>query len=87
MKVQELVSRNLRRLRVERQISQDDLALMADVERAYVGHLERGTKNPTVVLLEKLADALDVEVHELLLPIRDGTPNPVPLKPGRKPQQ
>ena len=66
-------------------ISQDDLALNADIERAYVGHMERGKKNPTVVTLDKLAKALGSDVAEFFL-----KPNSLeerdmrPLRPGRK---
>ncbi|WP_319945985.1 helix-turn-helix transcriptional regulator [Mesorhizobium sp. AR07] len=58
MDVRQLVAWNLRRLRVANNISQDELALRAEVERAYVGHLERATKNPTIETLERLASAL-----------------------------
>jgi DNA-binding XRE family transcriptional regulator len=79
------VALNLRRLRVSRGISQDDLALAADIERAYAGHLERGGKNPTVTTLEKLAIALSCDISELFSPLPDGA-NPLkPLKSGRKP--
>jgi transcriptional regulator with XRE-family HTH domain len=84
MEVRSLVGWNLRRLRVERGISQDDLALEAGVERAYVGHLERGTRNPTIVTLDKLAEALNSHVSELLKPAPEGSKPVQPLKPGRR---
>ncbi|SEB56760.1 DNA-binding transcriptional regulator, XRE-family HTH domain [Nitratireductor aquibiodomus] len=84
MDVRSLVGWNLRRLRVERSISQDELALRAEVERAYVGHLERGTRNPTLLTLEKLATALECQMLELFqIPTRQETP-PKPLRPGRR---
>ncbi|MFC6448438.1 helix-turn-helix domain-containing protein [Shinella zoogloeoides] len=84
MEVQELVGWNLRRLRVERKISQDDLALIAEVERAYVGYLERGKRNPTVAILARLANALEVHISELFVQPLDIEAKPRPLKPGRK---
>ncbi len=84
MDVQELIGWNLRRLRVERNISQDDLALIANVERAYVGYLERGQRNPTVATLGRLAEALDVHISQLFVQPSDADPKPSPLRPGRR---
>lgn len=78
MDVRSLVAWNLRRLRVAKNISQDELALMSDVERAYVGHLERGTKNPTIDTLAKLAAALECEMMELF---RTAPSDAKPFKP------
>lgn len=84
MDARQRVALNLRRLRVLRGISQDDLALAADIERSYAGHLERGGKNPTVTTLEKLAVALSCDISELFAPLPDGTTVIKPLKSGRK---
>lgn len=85
MDVRQLVALNLRRLRVARQISQDDLALAAGIERSYAGHLERGTKNPTIVTLEKLALAMECEIAELFERVPEGTTEIEPLRSGRRP--
>jgi transcriptional regulator with XRE-family HTH domain len=84
MEVRSLVAWNLRRLRVEKGISQDDLALIAGVERAYVGHLERGTRNPTIATLEKLAIALDRHISEFFSEPAVGSMPVTTLKAGRK---
>lgn len=84
MDVRQLVAINLRRLRVAKGLSQDELALRAGVERAYVGHLDRGTKNPTITTLDKLASALECEIMELFRPVSPGTENLAPLKGGRR---
>ncbi len=84
MDVRSLVAWNLRRLRVAKNISQDELALRSDVERAYVGHLERGTKNPTIDTLAKLATALECEIMELFRPVPEGAETLSPLKGGRR---
>ncbi|WP_154663361.1 helix-turn-helix domain-containing protein [Rhizobium giardinii] len=47
MNAQQLIALNIRRLRVAKGISQDDLALIAGVERSYTGHLERAAKKRT----------------------------------------
>ncbi|MBN9252503.1 MAG: transcriptional regulator [Mesorhizobium sp. 61-13] len=84
MDVRQLVGWNLRRLRVMRGISQDELALRAEVERAYVGHLERGTKNATLLTIEKLAAALHSPLAELFQEPEAGEAKPKPLKSGRR---
>lgn len=57
-----LLALNLRRIRVARGFSQEALAVDARIDRTYVGGIERGTANPTVALLERLATALGVHV-------------------------
>lgn len=84
MKGRALVAWNLRRLRVERGISQEKLAADAGVDRAYLGGLERQTENPTVDLLDKIADALALSVSELFIVPGKGASPPKPLKSGRK---
>jgi transcriptional regulator with XRE-family HTH domain len=84
MDARQRVAINLRRLRVLNQISQDDLALAAGIERSYAGHLERGGKNPTVLTLEKLANALSCDVSELLAPLPEGAQLSKPLTSGRR---
>lgn len=87
MEAQSLVAWNLRRLRIDRGISQDDLALNADVERAYVGHLERGGRNPTISTLSRLADALDAHISELFQEPTEGDKKLPTLRAGRKKKQ
>jgi transcriptional regulator with XRE-family HTH domain len=67
MRAQALVARNLRRLRVERNLSQEALAADAGIDRTYVSRLERGLENPTVGLLEQLADALGSTIVEFFV--------------------
>jgi len=60
-----IVARNIRRLRLERGLSQEALAVDAGIDRTYVSRLERGLENPTVSVLEKLARALSSNIEEL----------------------
>jgi Predicted transcriptional regulators len=64
-----LLGANVRRHRKLKGMSQEQLALEAGMERSYVSDLERGTRNPSVRALGRLADALGVAPHELLLSI------------------
>jgi transcriptional regulator with XRE-family HTH domain len=57
----------IRELREEhRGLSQEDLAALAGVHRTYLGVLERGTANPTIGILEHVAQALGVRVSEIV---------------------
>lgn len=82
-----LVGWNLRRIRVEAGISQEQLAVDAGVDRTYVGRVERGIENPTVANLEKLADALSVHISALFMKPKPGERRPKPLPPGRRPPE
>lgn len=57
---------NIRRIREERGFSQEKLAALADLHRAYVGQIERGEKNIGLKNLEKIAKALNVKTKDLL---------------------
>jgi transcriptional regulator with XRE-family HTH domain len=71
MDIRKQVGLNIRRLRVEQGISQEALAADAEVERSYMGGLERGIRNPTVELLDRIARVLKVTVSDLTAPTTD----------------
>lgn len=56
----------IRRLRLSKDISQEKLALLAEVDRSYVGRVERGDNNVAVLTLARLASALDVSIAKLM---------------------
>jgi transcriptional regulator with XRE-family HTH domain len=60
------IGMKLKRLRNARKLSQYALAKQASVSREYVRKLEAGESDPTVGMLQRLADALGVPVTELL---------------------
>jgi transcriptional regulator with XRE-family HTH domain len=82
-----LVARNLRKLRVRQGLSQEALAVDADIDRSYVSRLERGLENPTVAVLERLAAAVDADITEFFVVPRRGEPAPKPLRGGRRPKR
>jgi transcriptional regulator with XRE-family HTH domain len=84
MKARALVARNLRRLRVHNGLSQEVLAVDAQIDRTYVSRLERGLENPTVAVLERLAEALDAQIVEFFTIPRRGEAPPQPLRGGRR---
>lgn len=60
------VAANVKQLRLEKQLSQEELAALAGYHRTYVGSIERSERNITIITLEKIAKALQIEASELL---------------------
>jgi transcriptional regulator with XRE-family HTH domain len=56
----------IRRVRLEKEISQEKLALLAEVDRSYVGRVERGDNNVAVITLKRIADALGMTMAALV---------------------
>lgn len=65
--VRKIVGRNVRRLREEAGLSQEKLALEAELDRTYVSGVERGVRNPTVTVVARIAKALKIEPDRLLI--------------------
>lgn len=57
----------MQRLRRTRQLSQEGLALLADIDRSYVGKIENSHYSVTIDVLEQLARALEINPLEFLL--------------------
>jgi transcriptional regulator with XRE-family HTH domain len=68
MDVVKILGVNVRHHRKQKGITQEELAVAAGMERSYVSDLERGTRNPSVAALGRLAMALEVEPRMLLEP-------------------
>jgi transcriptional regulator with XRE-family HTH domain len=66
MDLPHILGRNVRGHRKRLGLSQEQLALDAEMKRSYVSDLERGTRNPSLSALGRLAAALGVEASELL---------------------
>jgi len=56
----------IRRVRLSKDISQEKLALLAEVDRSYVGRVERGDNNVAVLTLARLAGVLDISIAKLM---------------------
>jgi transcriptional regulator with XRE-family HTH domain len=61
-----LLGRNVREARQRKRMTQEALALEADMKRSYLSELEAGKRNPSVRALGRLAVALEIEAGELL---------------------
>lgn len=55
----------VRELRKYKNLSQEELSFKADLHRTYIGMIERAEKNITLLNIEKIAKALDVDITEL----------------------
>jgi transcriptional regulator with XRE-family HTH domain len=66
MELAEILGRNIRAVRKRRGSSQEQLALDAGMKRSYVSDMERGTRNPSIKAIARLALALDVDPAALL---------------------
>ncbi|MBO7133502.1 MAG: helix-turn-helix transcriptional regulator [Bacteroidales bacterium] len=64
--ISELIANNIRKLRLARHLSQEKLAAEAGLHRTYIGMIERCEKNVTVVCLERIARALNVDIIDLI---------------------
>ena len=67
MTLRQILAQKLRQLRQERGLTQEELADLADVNRNYVGMIEREENAATVDVIESLAAALQVQAAELLV--------------------
>ena len=59
------IAKTIRLLRMKSNLSQEALSLKSGLNRAYVGHIERGYKRPTIETLKKISNALDVPISQL----------------------
>ncbi|MEQ1489063.1 MAG: helix-turn-helix transcriptional regulator [Terricaulis sp.] len=66
MSLREVFARNLRRYRIAAGLSQEALAADADIDRTYVGALERSVYSASIDMIEKLAKVIGVEPSKLL---------------------
>lgn len=64
--VSKKIGQSLRRIREKKDITQEQLALDAGLNRAYIGYIERGERNPSTDTLVKIAKALKVSPKDLL---------------------
>ena len=68
MDMRKLVGRNLARLRREQDLTQEELEARSGYSQQYLSGIERGKRNPTVITIYELAQALGVSHMELMRP-------------------
>lgn len=67
MDVRQVFGANVRRIRLERGLSQEDFGFVSGIDRTYVSGVERGIRNPSLMLAAKFAKGLGVPLHVLLM--------------------
>lgn len=75
MDMRKLVGHNFARLRHERGLTQEQVAERSGLSQQYLSDLERGRRNPTIITLYELAQALGVSHVALVEPDQDEAPN------------
>ena len=65
--IHQKIASNIRGFRKDKGVSQEELALSAGLNRAYIGYIERGERRPSVDTLMSIAVALDLELHKLFI--------------------
>lgn len=61
-----IVGENVRRLRKERGLTQEQLAMEVAIDLTYLGGIERGRRNPSICVIARVAEALGVHPQDLL---------------------
>lgn len=66
MTIEKQLGMRIRYLRTKKKMSIEELALEAGVNKNYLSDLERGTRNPTLKIMEKIAKALEIDLSTLV---------------------
>jgi transcriptional regulator with XRE-family HTH domain len=61
-----ILGKNVRKLRQQRKLTQEELAFEAEIDLTYVGGIERGKRNPSLLVMARIADALSVPLQKLI---------------------
>jgi transcriptional regulator with XRE-family HTH domain len=65
MEIKEKFGKQVKKLRLEKGLSQEALALLADLDRTYLPSIEKGERNVSITVIEKIANALKVKISIL----------------------
>jgi transcriptional regulator with XRE-family HTH domain len=61
-----IFGKNVRKYRQQRKLTQEQLAFEAEIDLTYMGGVERGKRNPSLLVMARIADALGVQLPKLL---------------------
>ena len=61
-----ILGRNVKRLRQQKKLTQEQLAFEAEIDLTYEGGIERGRRNPSLLIMARIAKALGVHLTKLL---------------------
>jgi|TARA_B110000240_G_scaffold193889_1_gene240476 transcriptional regulator with XRE-family HTH domain len=66
MDIKQKFGRKLKEIRLIKGLTQEKLANIADLDRTYIPSIEKGERNVSITVIEKLAKALDIEMIDLI---------------------
>lgn len=70
MAIQEQIGERIKKIRIEKKLTQEQLAWEANVDRTYMNHVENGRKNISIKSLEKIIRALNVNFSDFFKNIK-----------------
>ena len=65
MNIQQEIAKKIREIRLKKGVSQEKLASLCNLDRTYISSIERGNRNISIKVLEKISIALNVKISEL----------------------
>ncbi|MDR2679959.1 MAG: helix-turn-helix domain-containing protein [Tannerella sp.] len=71
MKIEQKFGLIIRQLRLEKGLSQEKLALDAEIDRTYIGDIEKGNRNVSISMIEKLANYFQIPISQLFKQIEE----------------
>lgn len=66
MNIKSKFGAKIKEVRLNNKLSQETLANLADIDRTYMSSIERGERNVSIVVIEKLAKALNISIEKLM---------------------
>lgn len=63
-----IVGGNVRKLRLAKGMTQERLAFASELDLTYIGGIERGRRNPSLLVMVRIAEALDARLADLISP-------------------
>jgi transcriptional regulator with XRE-family HTH domain len=75
MDVRERVGLNVKRLRRAKRLSQEELAHRAEIHQTYLSEVEGAKRNPSIDVLTRIANALEVDIEEFFRRVRSNSPD------------
>jgi transcriptional regulator with XRE-family HTH domain len=60
------VGKHLKEIRMQKELSQEELSLQAGLDRSYISMVERGKRNPTLLVIFKICEVLEILPHNLI---------------------
>ena len=67
MDIKAIFAENVKKIRLEKQLSQEELAFKSGLHRTYISDIERQKRSISLDNIQRIANALDVDFHELFM--------------------